>query len=173
MKKYLFLAVAAAAMLFSGCENLQPTEVSKADIKDKVTVSGYARYVVNNNQGAVQKPQLLEDQALVLYYGMKDAEGNMSYTHYDLKTDEAGFFSIALPLQPGKVTIDEVKVQCSFSLEASTYGYNDSSNRWEMTDADFFGEVAKQNLAAGNAYYYDIMVAAVAYTSNPNLKQPQ
>lgn len=173
MKKYLFMALAAAAMLFSGCENLQPTEVSQKDLKDKVTVSGYARYKVNNSNGDAQKPQLLNDQALVLYYGMKDAEGNMSYTHYDLKTDEAGFFSIALPLPAGKVIIDEVKVVCSFSLEASTYGYNESSKRWEMTDADFYGEVTKQNLAAGSAYYYDIMVAAVAYTSNPNLTQPK
>lgn len=159
-------------MLFSGCENMQPTEVSNKDLKDKVTVSGYARYQVNNSSGKVQDARILADQDLILYYGMKDADGKMSYTHYDLKTDEAGFFSKELPLAYGKVIIDEVKVVCSFSLEGQTYGYNTNSNRWELTDADFYGEVAKQNLAAGSAYYYDIVARAVAYTSSPNLQQP-
>ena len=42
-----------------------------------------------------------------------------------------------------------------------------------MTNADFFGEVAKQNLAAGSSYYYALEVAAVAYTSSPDLEQPK
>ena len=117
MKKILFLAVAVIALITTGCENMQPTQVSSKDLKDKVTVSGYARYTVNNGKGEVQKPELLTDQELVLYYGMKDAEGKMAYTHYALKTNEDGYFAIDLPLQPGKVIIDEVKVVCSFSLE--------------------------------------------------------
>ena len=173
MKKILFLAVAVIALITTGCENLQPTQVSSKDLKDKVTVSGYARYTVNNGKGEVQKPELLTDQDLVLYYGMKDAEGKMSYTHYALKTDEDGYFTIDLPLQPGKVIIDEVKVVCSFSLEDATYAYNNVSKKWELTDADFFGEVAKQNLAAGKSYYYALEVAAVAYTSSPDFEQPK
>jgi hypothetical protein len=90
-----------------------------------------------------------------------------------VKTDDEGYFSIDLPLQPGKVIIDEVKVVCSFSLEDATYAYNNVSKKWELTDADFFGEVAKQNLAAGSSYYYPLEVAAVAYTSNPDLDQPK
>ena len=104
---------------------------------------------------------------------MKDAEGKMAYTHYALKTDEDGYFTIDLALQPGKVIIDEVKVVCSFSLEDATYAYNKVSKKWELTDADFFGEVAKQNLAAGSSYYYPLEVAAVAYTSSPDLEQPK
>ena len=173
MKKILFLAVAVIALITTGCENLQPTQVSSKDLKDKVTVSGYARYTVNNGKGEAQKPELLTDQELVLYYGMKDAEGKMSYTHYALKTNEDGYFAIDLALQPGKVIIDEVKVVCSFSLEDATYAYNTVSKKWELTDADFFGEVAKQNLAAGSSYYYPLEVAAVAYTSNPDLDQPK
>ena len=172
MKKILFLAVAAIALITTGCENLQPTEVSSKDLKDKVTVSGYARYTVNNSNGEAQKPKVLENQDLVLYYGMRDADGVMAYTHYALKTDESGFFTIDLPLQAGKVTIDEVKVVCSFSLVGETYAYNKVSKKWERTDADFYGEVTKQNLAAGNSYYYAIEAAAVAYTSNPDLTQP-
>ena len=162
MKKILFLAVAIIALITTGCENLQPTQVSSKDLKDKVTVSGYARYTVNNGKGEAQK-----------YYGMKDAEGKMSYTHYALKTNEDGYFTIDLALQPGKVIIDEVKVVCSFSLEDATYAYNTVSKKWELTNADFFGEVAKQNLAAGSSYYYPLEVAAVAYTSNPDLDQPK
>ena len=176
MKKILFLAVAVIALITTGCENMQPTQVSSKDLKDKVTVSGYARYSVTklvNGKGQVQKPQLLTDQDLVLYYGMKDAEGKMAYTHYALKTNEDGYFAIDLPLQPGKVIIDEVKVVCSFSLDLATYAYNKVSKKWEMTNADFFGEVAKQNLAAGSSYYYALEVAAVAYTSSPDLEQPK
>jgi hypothetical protein len=90
-----------------------------------------------------------------------------------VKTNEDGYFAIDLPLQPGKVIIDEVKVVCSFSLEDATYAYNKVSKKWELTDADFFGEVAKQNLAAGSSYYYALEVAAVAYTSSPDLEQPK
>ena len=104
---------------------------------------------------------------------MKDAEGKMAYTHYTLKTNEDGYFTIDLPLQPGKVIIDEVKVVCSFSLDLATYAYNKVSKKWELTNADFFGEVAKQNLAAGSSYYYALEVAAVAYTSSPDLEQPK
>ena len=84
MKKILFLAVAVIALITTGCENMQPTQVSSKDLKDKVTVSGYARYTVNNGKGEAQKPELLTDQELVLYYGMKDAEGKMAYIHYAL-----------------------------------------------------------------------------------------
>lgn len=176
MKKYLFMALAAAAMLFSGCENLQPTEVSQKDLKDKVTVCGYARYVVNKLDGSTLKedtPKILAEQPIVLYYGIKDAEGNMSYRHYDLKTDMAGFFTIDLPLQPGKTVIDEVKVQASFSLELATYAKNTKTNTNVRTDADFFGEVVNQNLVAGKTYYCDLLAKAVAYTSNADLEQPK
>ena len=117
MKKILFLAVAVIALITTGCENLQPTQVSSKDLKDKVTVSGYARYTVNNGKGEAQKPELLTDQELVLYYGMKDAEGKMSYTHYALKTDEDGYFTIDLALQPGKVIIDFLARGCYLCLQ--------------------------------------------------------
>ena len=176
MKKILFLAVAVIALITTGCENLQPTQVSSKDLKDKVTVSGYARYSVTklvNGKGQVQKPQLLTDQDLVLYYGMKDAEGKMAYTHYALKTNEDGYFTIDLPLQPGKTVIDEVKVQASFSLELATYARNTKTNTNVRIDADFFGEVVNQNLVAGKTYYCDLLVKAVAYTSNADLEQPK
>ena len=174
MKKYIFMAVAAAAMLFSSCEKVKTTEVSGVDTQNKVTVRGYARYVVTDSKGSVKKPELLENTPLILYYGTKSADGKtMSYVPYDLKTDADGYFTIDLALEPGKVVIDEVKVVCSFSREEETYAYNEKTSKWVQTDADFFGEVAKQNLAAGNSYYYDLLVAAVAYTSSPDLVQPK
>ena len=140
MKKYLFMALAAAAMLFSGCENLQPTEVSQKDLKDKVTVCGYARYVVNKLDGSTLKedtPKILAEQPIVLYYGIKDGS---------------------------------IK---AFSLELATYAKNTKTNTNVRTDADFFGEVVNQNLVAGKTYYCDLLVKAVAYTSNADLEQPK
>ncbi|GEM_PF-1273589 len=171
MKKLFFLAVAAIALLTTSCERVQSTEVSEQNLKDKVTISGYARYIVVNSKGESKDPEMLEDQDLILYYGMKDAEGNMVYTHYDLKTDEDGYFATTLGVKPGQV-IDEVKVQCSFSLEDATYAWNKVAKKYEKTNADFFGETVKQNLAAGSSYVFVVEAKAVAYTSNPDLEQP-
>lgn len=172
MKKYLYLVVAALAMLATSCEKVQQSELSEADLKDKVTINGYVRYTVNGSNGAAQKPQYMPDQPIVLYYGTKDKDGNMSYVHYDLKTDEEGMFSKKLYVKPGQV-IDEVKVVCSFSLEDATYAYNEVSNRWVLTNADFYGQVTQQNLAVGSSYYFPVEVVAVAYTSSPDLRQPK
>lgn len=171
MKKLFFFALAAVAMLTTGCEKLQQSELSEADLKDKVSINGYVRYTVNDSKGTAKKPEFLADQPIVLYYGTKDKDGNMTYTHYDLKTDADGCFSKQLYVKPGQA-IDEVKVVCSFSMEDATYAYNKDSKRWELTSADFYGQVTKQNLAVGSSYYFPVEVAAVAYTSNPSLTQP-
>ena len=62
MKKILFLAVAVIALITTGCENMQPTQVSSKDLKDKVTVSGYARYTVNNGKGDGKRLRPLHSQ---------------------------------------------------------------------------------------------------------------
>ncbi len=177
MKKVLFFAVAALMLLATGCKK-EPTEINQVNLPDKATVQGYVRYVTSDKSGKANDPEIVPNAQVFIYYGIKDDKGNMNYTRYDVEADKNGYFTQQYGVKPGQV-IDEVKVQCSMSVDANhpgkfstTYAYNKDSKKFEEASADYFAEVSKTNLVGGNSYMYDVLMAAVAYTSDPNLLQP-
>lgn len=174
MKKYLFLAVAAVAMIVSGCKDVESSEISGgASSADQVSIRGYARYIAYDKNGQPEEPEILDNTAIVLFQGSFDEDSVMQYKRIELKTDGTGYFSTELNVESGKVTIDEVKVQCRQTIPDGSYAFNQSNNKMERADTEFFAEIVKKNLTVGNAYYFALDLVPVAYTSDPDFKQPE
>lgn len=178
MKKVFLFAVAAVSLLLTGC-NVQPTEINAEDLPDKVTIMGNVRYTAVDKNAKNLDAEALSNYPVILYYGVKDPEsGNMNYKRYDLTSDKSGAFSIDLGVKPGQV-IDEVKIQATLYVDmdkpgkyTASFALNQTTSKMEESSTIYYTEVSKTNLAAGNAYYYDINLVPSAYTSSPELKQP-
>ena len=169
MKKILFFAVAAIALLATSC-TVEPTEINANDLNDKVYVHGFVRYTPFNSQGKAADAVAVGKQAIILYYGIKEGD-KMNYQRYDLVTNRDGYFSTNLGVRPGQV-IDEVKVQCRLFVEEGSYAYNKKTKKYVLADTEFFAEVVKKDLTAGSSFFFDVDMVPVAYTSDPDLRQP-
>ena len=179
MKKGLLFLASMMMLMFTGCNQIEPTEVDIQQSTDKVSIVGFVRYSAIDKNGNQKEPEVLQNQDVVLYYGVADAADATKiayYKRFDLKTNNLGRFSMELGVKPGK-TIAEVKVQSSM-LATSTngkelsYGKN-SKGKMEEADTEYFAEVIKKNLLAGDEYFYDVLLVPAAFPNNPDLEQPK
>ena len=182
MKKGLLFLASMMMLMFTGCNQIEPTEVDIQQSTDKVSIVGFVRYSAIDKNGNPKEPEVLQNQDVVLYYGVADPNDTakvpniVSYKRFDLKTNNLGRFSMELGVKPGK-TIAEVKVQSSM-LATSTngkelsYGKN-SKGKMEEADTEYFAEVIKKNLLAGDEYFYDVLLVPTAFPNNPDLEQPK
>ncbi|MBR6492883.1 MAG: hypothetical protein IKT13_03010 [Paludibacteraceae bacterium] len=179
MKKGLLFLASMMMLMFTGCNQIEPTEVDIQQSTDKVSIVGFVRYSALDKNGNQKEPEVLQNQDVVLYYGVadeKDATKIAYYKHFDLKTNNVGRFSMELGVKPGQ-TIAEVKVQSSM-LATSTNGKTQSyaaneKGKMVEVDTEYFVEIIKKNLVAGKEYYYDVLMVPVAYPNDPDVVQPK
>ena len=176
MKKGLLFLASMMMLMFTGCNQLQPTEVDIQQSESKVSIIGYLRYSAIDNKGVAKEPEAVANEAVILYYGVADPADATKIAYYkriDLKSNNVGKFSTELGVKPGE-TIAEVKVQGRIHGDGSKYEQSYTANmKGKMVEADteYFAEVSKKNLVAGKEYYYDVLMVPVAY-DDPDVVQP-
>ena len=177
MKKGLLFLASMMMLVFTGCNQIEPTEVDIQQSADKVSIAGFVRYSAVDKNGNAKEPEVVGNHAVVLYYGVADAADATKiayYKRFDLKTNNVGRFSMELGVKPGE-TIAEVKVQSSLLATATngftqSYAANEKGKMVEV-DTEYFKEVSKKNLVAGNQYFFDVLMAPTDYPNDPDLKQ--
>ncbi len=177
MKKGLLFLASMMMLMFTGCNQLQPTEVDIQQSESKVSIIGYLRYSAIDSKGVAKEPEAVANYDVILYYGVADPDDATKIAYYkriDLKSNNVGKFSTELGVKPGE-TIAEVKVQGRLYGDGMKYEQSYAVNmKGKLVEADteYFAEVSKKNLVAGNAYYYDVLMVPVAYPNDPDVVQP-
>lgn len=178
MKKGLLFLASMMMLMFTGCNQIEPTEVDVQQADSKVSISGFLRYSAIDSKGAAKEPEAVANHEVILYYGFADPADATKIAYYKeiaLQSNNIGKFSVELGVKPGE-TIAEVKVQGSIFGDGKKYDQSYAANlKGKMVEVDtkYFAEVSKKNLVAGNAYYYDVLMVPVAYPNDPDVVQPK
>ena len=162
MKKIFTLVGLVALMAgFTACTKNQ-TELSGETLAQKITVSGFVRYVETG-----EKPELVNPGTLVnIYYGVPDDKGNVTFAVKTVAVDRDAFFEVQIGCPPGK----SLKVKAQSSMVGSSDALDEEGKKTN-SDAHFFGESALKDVACGSAVCFTIDMAPVSFDSEPGIKQ--
>ena len=162
MKKIFTLVGLVALMAgFTACTKNQ-TELSGETLPQKLTVSGFVRYVE-----AGEDPELVNTGTLVnVYYGKKDKKGNVTFAVKTVAVNRDAFFEVQLGCPPGK----SLKVKIQSSMVGSSDAIDEEGKKTN-SDAHFFGESALKDVACGSAVCFTLDMAPVSFDSEPGIKQ--
>ena len=162
MKKIFTLVGLVALMAgFTACTKNQ-TELSGETLAQKITVSGFVRYVETGKD-----PELVDRGTLVnIYYGVPDDKGNVTFAVKTVAVNRDAFFEVQLGCPPGKSL--KVKAQSSWVGSSETV---DEDKKKTDSDAHFFGESPLKDVACGSAVCFTIDMVPVSFDSEPGLQQ--
>ena len=162
MKKIFTLVGLVALMAgFTACTKNQ-TELSGETLAQKITVSGFVRYVE-----AGEDPELVNPGTLVnIYYGVPDDKGNVTFAVKTVAVDRDAFFEVQIGCPPGK----SLKVKAQSSMVGSSDAVDEKGNNTN-SDAHFFGESDLKDVACGSAVCFTIDMGPVSFDSEPGIKQ--
>ena len=162
MKKIFTLVGLVALMAgFTACTKNQ-TELSGETLAQKITVSGFVRYVE-----AGEDPELVNPGTLVnIYYGVPDDKGNVTFAVKTVAVDRDAFFEVQIGCPPGK----SLKVKAQSSMVGSSAAVDKKGNKTN-SDAHFFGESLLENVACGSAVCFTIDMVPVSFDSEPDIQQ--
>ena len=162
MKKIFTLVGLVALMAgFTACTKNQ-TELSGETLAQKITVSGFVRYVE-----AGEDPELVNPGTLVnIYYGVPDDKGNVTFAVKTVAVDRDAFFEVQIGCPPGK----SLKVKAQSSMVGSSDAVDEKGNKTN-SDAHFFGESLLKDVACGSAVCFTIDMGPVSFDSEPGLQQ--
>lgn len=162
MKKIIALAGLVALMVGSTACTKDQTELSGDTLAQKITVSGYVRYVE-----AGEDPELVDRGTLVnIYYGLPDAEGKVEFAVKTVAVNNDAFFEVQIGCPPGKA----LKVKIQSSMEGTSDAIDEDGKKTN-SDAYFFGESALENVACGSAVCFTLDMGPVAFDSEPGIMQ--
>ena len=162
MKKIFTLVGLVALMAgFTACTKNQ-TELSGETLAQKITVSGFVRYVETGKD-----PELVDRGTLVnIYYGVPDDKGNVTFAVKTVAVNRDAFFEVQIGCPPGKSL--KVKAQSSWVGSSETV---DEDKKKTDSDAHFFGESPLKDVACGSAVCFTIDMVPVSFDSEPGLQQ--
>ena len=162
MKKNFTLVGLVALMAgFTACTKNQ-TELSGDTLPQKITVSGFVRYVEVN-----EEPDLVDPGTLVnIYYGVPDDKGNVTFAVKTVAVDRDAFFEVQIGCPPGKL----LKVKAQSSMVGSSAAVDKKGNKTN-SDAHFFGESLLKDVACGSAVCFTIDMMPVSFDSEPDIQQ--
>ena len=162
MKKIFTLVGLVALMAgFTACTKNQ-TELSGETLAQKITVSGFVRYVE-----AGEDPELVNPGTLVnIYYGVPDDKGNVTFAVKTVAVDRDAFFEVQIGCPPGK----SLKVKAQSSWVGSSDAVDEKGNNTN-SDAHFFGVSDLKDVACGSAVCFTIDMRPVSFDSEPGIKQ--
>lgn len=162
MKKIFTLVGLVALMAgFTACTKNQ-TELSGETLAQKITVSGFVRYVETGKD-----PELVDRGTLVnIYYGVPDDKGNVTFAVKTVAVDRDAFFEVQIGCPPGKSL--KVKAQSSWVGSSETV---DEDKKKTDSDAHFWGESLLKDVACGSAVCFTIDMRPVSFDSEPGLQQ--
>ena len=161
MKKIFTLVGLVALMAgFTACTKNQ-TELSGETLAQKITVSGFVRYVETG-----EKPDLVNPGTLVnIYYGVPDDKGNVDYALKTVAVNGDAFFKTTLGCPVGK----SLKVKVQSSMYGDSYCANEEGKKVSC-EAYFFGEF-EASIACGSTHCFKLDMAPVANVGDDNLIQ--
>ena len=162
MKKiFIFLCLSALMVSLAGCTKNQ-TELSGETLPQKITVSGFVRYVE-----AGEDPELVNQGTLVnIFYGLPDEEGNVEFAVKTVAVDRDAFFEVQIGCPPAKA----LKVKAQSSMIGASDAIDEDGKKTN-SDAHFFGESALKDVACGSAVCFTIDMMPVSFDSEPGIKQ--
>lgn len=162
MKKIFTLVGLVALMAgFTACTKNQ-TELSGETLAQKITVSGFVRYVETG-----EDPELVNPGTLVnIYYGVPDDKGNVTFAVKTVAVDRDAFFEVQIGCPPGK----SLKVKAQSSMVGTSDAVDEKGNKTN-SDAHFFGESLLKDVACGSAVCFTIDMGPVSFDSEPGLQQ--
>ena len=145
------------------CENVDPTDLTEANLPVKSIVCGHVRFVPTGKDPVNAGVGL----DVNIFYGQKDDKGNVEYALKTVKTLQYGYFETTIGCPVGQNL--EIKVECTAmsQAEASKTGSSDK----QTGNTYFHAEVAK-SVTCGTAAYFPLDMKPAAYISMPGLVQP-
>ena len=159
-KTFIFLSLSALVLSLAGC--VQQTELSGDTLPQKITVSGFVRYVE-----AGEDPELVNPGTLVnIYYGLPDEKGNVEFAVKTVAVDRDAFFEVQIGCPPANA----LKVKAQSSMVGSSDAVDEDGKKTN-SDAHFFGESPLKDVACGSAVCFTIDMAPVSFDSEPGIKQ--
>lgn len=159
----LALVVSLAGIACMSCEKVQPTDLTEENLPVKSIICGHVRYCPTGQDPYTANPGL----DVNIFYGEKDASGNVNYALKTVKTGQYGYFETKIGCPVGKSI--EVKVECrdAATNRATQTGKTGTVN----TDAYFFTQVSK-TVDCGTAAYFAVDMKPVANYGDAGLVQP-
>ena len=104
-KTFILVCLSAMALSLAGC--VEQTELSGETLPQKITVSGFVRYVEPG-----EDPELVNPGTPVnIYYGLPDEKGNVQFAVKTVAVDRDAFFEVEIGCPPAKAL--KVKIQSS------------------------------------------------------------
>ena len=159
-KTFILFCLSALALSLAGC--VKQTELSGETLPQKITVSGYVRYVEVG-----EDPELVDPGTPVnVYYGIPDEKGNVTFAVKTVAVNRDAFFEVEIGCPPAKAL--KVKVQASMEGTSDAVG---EDGKKTPSDAHFYGESALKDVACGSAVCFTLDMKPVSYTSEPGIKQ--
>ena len=159
-KTFILFCLSALALSLAGC--VKQTELSGETLPQKITVSGYVRYVEVG-----EDPELVNPGTPVnVYYGIPDEKGNVTFAVKTVAVNRDAFFEVEIGCPPAKAL--KVKVQSSMEGTSDAVG---GDGKKTTSDAHFYGESALKDVACGSAVCFTLDMKPVSYTSEPGIKQ--
>ena len=159
-KTFILVCLSAMALSLAGC--VEQTELSGETLPQKITVSGYVRYVE-----AGEDPELVNPGTPVnIYYGIPDEKGNVQFAVKTVAVDRDAFFEVKIGCPPAKA----LKVKIQSSMEGTSDAVDEDGKKTN-SDAHFYGESALKDVACGSAVCFTLDMRPVSFTSEPGIKQ--
>ena len=163
-KTFIFLCLSALVLSLTGC--VKQTELSTDTLPTIVAVKGYVRYIALDKDLRPDDPEIVDrGHAVNIYYGVPDAEGNVSYALKTVTVNADAFFETTLGCPVGK----SLKVKVQSSMIGESYCANEETKKVSC-DAYFFGQVETE-IACGSAYTFKLDMTPVAKYGDDNLIQ--
>lgn len=160
-KTFIIICLSALAFLLAGCV-VEQTEFSGDTLPQKITVSGFVRYVE-----AGEDPELVKSGTLVnIYYGLPDDKGNVAFAVKTVAVNRDSFFEVEIGCPPAR----SLKVKAQASMEGTSDAIGEDGKKTN-SDAYFFGQSALKDVACGSSVCFTIDMVPVAFTSDPGIKQ--
>ena len=158
-KTFIFVCLSALVLSLAGC--VQQTELSGDTLPQKITVSGFVRYLDRTDKELVDPGTLVN-----IYYGLPDEKGNVEFAVKTVAVDRDAFFEVQIGCPPAKA----LKVKAQSSMVGSSDAVDEDGKKTN-SDAHFFGESPLKDVACGSAVCFTIDMGPVSFDSEPGLKQ--
>lgn len=172
-KTFIMAALVVIAALFASCEK-EPTAVEPELLGGKVTVTGFLRKQTYSKESSTELKrndlEFVTNQKIDVLYGT-DVDGVMSYTKYEVTTNDKGSFSIDLPCALGQ-QIDEVKLILDLLIANGTYaGWTEGGDTHiEQTDAYFHAEKSFKPAPEGTTQSADLIMTPDVLLGRPDME---
>lgn len=108
----LMVIVSLAGTACVSCENVDPTDLTEANLPVKSIVCGHVRFVPTGKDPVNAGVGL----DVNIFYGQKDDKGNVEYALKTVKTLQYGYFETTIGCPVGQNL--EIKVECTAMSQA-------------------------------------------------------